>query len=357
MALATFDPNAITPANGRFFGFPYPVEAANVILLPVPWDVTTSYTEGAAAGPQAILDASCQLDWYDFAVPRAWEIGHGSLPISAEILQKNQHYRQLAKQIITALEQGADANDTELQQLLAQVNRGTAALNQWVYEQVTPLLEQGKLIGLVGGDHSVPLGFLRALAAHHTRFGILQIDAHADLRRAYEGFTDSHASIMYNALQLNAVSHLVQVGIRDVCEAEMTLAQQDLRIIQFTDPQLKANAYEGMIWSVQTEQIVAKLPQQVYISFDIDGLDPALCPHTGTPVPGGLDFNQALYLLESLVKAGKTIIGFDLCEVAPGQTGNWDGNVGARLLYRLGNLMYASHHNVTERQDTPRFSA
>ncbi len=345
MSSVTFDPNAITIPNGNFFGFPYSIEAANIVLLPVPWDVTTSYGEGASAGPQSILDASCQLDWFDFDVPHAWEIGHGSLPIDAKIFDLNQHHRQTAKKIITLLEAGTPPDDTELQQNLAQVNHASATLNQWVYQQTASLLDQGKLLGVVGGDHSVPLGFLRALAERHPSFGILQIDAHADLRQAYEGFIYSHASIMYNALQLDAVSHLVQVGIRDVCAAEMTLAEHDPRITQFDDCQLKANAYEGMTWAAQTEAILACLPDQVYISFDIDGLDPTLCPHTGTPVPGGLDFNQALYLLQRVLKAGKTIIGFDLCEVAPGAIGDWDANVGARLLYKLSNLMYASQRH------------
>ena len=111
----------------------------------------------------------------------------------------------------------------------------------------------------------------------------------------------------------------------------------------FDDWQLKDNTYSGMNWATQCEKIIATLPEAVYISFDIDGLTPEFCPHTGTPVPGGLDFNQAIYLIQTLVKAGKTIIGFDLCEVAPGESGEWDGNVGARLLYKLSNLMYLSH--------------
>jgi len=135
---------------------------------------------------------------------------------------------------------------------------------------------------------------------------------------------------------------IVQVGIRDLCEGEVERIKSDRRIIMFDDWQLKDNAYSGMNWATQCEKIIATLPELVYISFDIDGLAPEFCPNTGTPVPGGLDFNQAIYLLQKLVKAGKTIIGFDLCEVAPGDRGEWDGNVGARLLYKLANLMYLS---------------
>jgi agmatinase len=341
MVLAV-DPNQVSVPNGCFFGFAGSVEDATVVLLPVPWDVTTSYGEGAAYGPQAMLDASTQLDWYDFDVPNAWQIGHGTVPISAEILAKNQQMRSLAKQIIKHLELGGDLSASSIQTLLEQVNQASTELNDWVETQTRSLLAQGKLIGLVGGDHSAPLGFMRALANCYQSYGILQIDAHADLRAGYEGFIYSHASIMYHALQIPAVERLVQVGIRDVCQAEMAIAQGDLRVATFDDWQLKANAYQGMTWGTQVKTMIDQLPDHVYISFDIDGLDPAFCPNTGTPVPGGLGFNQAIYLVQQVVNAGKMIIGFDLCEVAPKADSEWDGNVGARLLYKLSNLMYKS---------------
>ncbi|NJM95852.1 MAG: agmatinase family protein [Phormidesmis sp. RL_2_1] len=332
------DANSVGVRNGNFFGLTCSTEAASLVFLSVPWDVTTSYGEGTAKGPEAMLAASYQLDLYDFDVPNAWEIGYGTLPISAEIKRENSRVRVLAKAVIDHLEAGGKVQDAAIQPNLIQVNQASAALNEWVYAQTTDLLAQGKLIGVVGGDHSVPLGYMQALAEKHESYGILQIDAHADLRQGFEGFTYSHASIMHNALQLQGVSRLVQVGIRDVCEAEMRRIRRDRTIVLFDDWQLKDNAYAGVSWARQCENIVATLPQKVYVSFDIDGLSPEFCAHTGTPVPGGLDFNQALYLLKSLVKAGKTIIGFDLCEVAPGASGEWDGNVGARLLYKLANF-------------------
>jgi len=335
----SFNPNEITIPNGRFFGFPYTVEEAAIVLLPVPWDVTTSYREGAANGPQAILDASVQLDWYDFDLPQAWQTKCGTIPINSDIQEQNRAIRAIAKVIIEHLEAGGNVDNDGIAKQLATVNQASATLNHWVYTQALALLEQGKLVGIVGGDHSVPFGLMQALAEQHEDYGILHIDAHADLRQAYEGFTYSHASIMHNALKLPQISRLVQVGIRDVCEAEMAMVKSDERIVMFDDWQLKANAYEGITWANQCREIISHLPDKVYISFDIDGLNPTYCPHTGTPVPGGLEFNEAIYLLRSLVKNRKTIIGFDLCEVAPGELGDeWDGNVGARVLYKLACL-------------------
>ncbi len=331
-----FDPNGITVPNGSFFGFPYSVAEANIVLLPVPWDVTTSYRPGAAQGSQAILDASVQLDWYDCDLPQAWQIKCATIPIDFDIHQQNREARAIAEEVIDYLESGGKVEDRAISQQLGAVNQASIDLNSWVYDQASKLLSQEKLVGVVGGDHSVPLGLMTALAEKHSEYGILQIDAHADLRQAYEGFSHSHASIMDNALKIPQINRLVQVGVRDVCEAEMTRVKSDPQIVMFADWQLKANSYEGITWAAQCQKIIAHLPDKVYISFDIDGLNPAYCPNTGTPVPGGLDFDQAIYLMRSLVKAKKTIIGFDLCEVAPGKNGDeWDGNVGARILYKL----------------------
>lgn len=225
--------------------------------------------------------------------------------------------------------------------LQKEINEASNTLNTEVYEQTKQLLAQNKLVGLVGGDHSTPYGHIKAIAEQYQSIGILQIDAHADLRKAYEGFEHSHASIMYNVLQLPGISKLVQVGIRDICEDEIELAQQDDRVIMFDDFKLKQNEFNGVNWHQQCEDIVSKLPEKVYISFDIDGLSPDLCPNTGTPVAGGLSFHQAVYLIKTVAKSGKTIVGFDLNEVSPGKD-EWDANVGARMLYKLCNLMHLS---------------
>jgi len=345
MNYQTFNPNQISIKNNCFFGLPTTKEDAKIVFLSVPWDATVSYGEGTADGPQGILDASYQLDWYDFDLPQAWEIGYATIPISAEIRAKSEETRAVAKKVIDYLELGNNLQDKAIAQDLEIVNQASTNLNDWVYDQCQTLLSQGKLIGLVGGDHSVPYGYIKALTEHYQEFSILHIDAHADLRDAYEGFTYSHASIMYNVLQLPNISKLVQVGIRDLCQEEMNLIESDHRLVLFDDWQLKNNIYEGMTWQKQCQAIISNLSENVYISLDVDGLNQVFCPHTGTPVPGGLDFNQAIYLVQTLVKSGKKIIGFDLCEVSPGESDQWDGNIGARLLYKLANLMYLSQVN------------
>jgi agmatinase len=174
---------------------------------------------------------------------------------------------------------------------------------------------------------------------------VLHLDAHADLRDAYEGFADSHASIFHNvAERLPGVARIVQVGVRDVSEDEWEYAAgSGGRVVIHHDALLAQARLDGETWGAQVQRIVADLPADVYLSFDIDGLDPALCPHTGTPVPGGLSFHQACALISGVVRSGRRIVGFDLVEVAPGPDGDeWDGNVGARLLYKMIGWMLQS---------------
>ncbi|MDR0619735.1 MAG: agmatinase family protein [Bacteroidales bacterium] len=327
---AIFDPNEALVPNGNYFGFPFTPEEARLILISVPWDVTTSYKSGTAKGPAAIMDASLQLDFYCEDIPDAWNLGTGTLPLndSAGVLRSSVELRQLRNS-------GEDSAPET-------IDNACRYLNDWVYETSSQWIRKGKKVGIVGGEHSVPLGYLKALSECYGSFGILHLDAHADLRAGYEGLQFSHASIMYNALQLLQISKLVQVGIRDVSPWEMEYAESESgRVIQFSDRMLKNAVFEGETWAAQCLKITDELPEKVYISFDIDVLDPSLCPHTGTPVAGGLSFAQTRYLLEALRRSGKQVIGFDLCEVAPNpydKDDEWDGNVGARVLYMLANI-------------------
>lgn len=330
----SFDPNA--PATtGNVFGLPFSPENADVVLFPVPWEVTVSYHTGTAQGPRAILEASSQVDLAVKDIPDAWKLGIAMMPVPAELENESVKLRELASKYITALEEGEEVSADD--PVVNRINQASENLNIYVKTTIAGLLDQQKIVGLVGGDHSTPLGYIRALAERYEKFGILQIDAHADLRKAYEGFTYSHASIMYNALKLPAVGKLVQVGIRDYCDEELDVMRRASgRVATFFDQDIKDQLYEGATWSAICTKIIDQLPPLVYISFDIDGLNPKLCPNTGTPVAGGLDYEQVLFLIRKVVKSGRRIIGFDLNEVAPGDD-DWDANVAARLLYQMCN--------------------
>ena len=341
--ISSFDPNGIGDLSGNIYGLPFNADDARLVILPVPWEVTVSYQAGTAGAPEAILAASYQVDLYDPFVKDAWKLGISMKDMNQGILERNQVLRPKAEKYIIQMEQGIDPMDnTTMQDALDEINLACLELNQWVKNESLKLFKKNKIVALLGGDHSTPLGLIQALAERFPSYGILHIDAHADLRKAYEGFEYSHASIMYNAIKLPQISHLVQVGIRDYCEAEVNLINNEPRITTFFDREIKHSQFEGKNWSAICDTIIETLPENVYLSFDIDGLDPKLCPNTGTPVPGGLELEQSIFLVEKLVKSGRIIIGFDLNEVAPGSD-EWDANVGARLLYRLANMCLVSN--------------
>lgn len=336
-----FDPNAPGVNNGCYFGLPFTPLESRLVLLSVPWDVTTSYSEGTAQGPDAILDASLQVDLYDWHNPQGWKQGIGTVAMDDMLEFRSQRLREDARRVIKHWESGGVSESESVQRKIERVNEGSQRLNEEVYTEACKWLDAGKKVAVVGGDHSVPLGLIRAVAERNPGLGVLHIDAHADLREAYEGFTYSHASIMYNVLhEVTGVASLVQVGIRDFCDQEARLAEEDSRVSLFTDYALSAEKFAGVAWQSLCDRIIADLPAKVYVSFDIDGLTPDHCPHTGTPVPGGLTFAEAVYLLARLTESGREVIGFDLCEVAPDPSGieEWDANVGARVLYKLCNF-------------------
>jgi agmatinase len=332
--MAPFDPDAPAQPGSGIYGLPHTPDEAAVVVIPVPWDATTSYRAGAARGPAAILAASRQVDLFDAETGHPYRHGIAMLDEIGEIVEWNTAARALAEPVI---EVGGEVTG-DLASDLDEVNALGARLNERVREEATRWLVRGKLVALVGGDHAAPYGNIEAVAERHPGVGILHLDAHADLRRAYEGFTWSHASIMYNvATRIPGVSRIVQFGIRDLGSAEAEMSRgSNGRIVTFFEPELAARRFEGETWGAQAARIVAELPRDVYLSWDIDGLDPAYCPHTGTPVPGGLSFAQAAYILRKVVDSGRRIVGLDLNEVAPGPAGDeWDANVGARLLYKM----------------------
>jgi agmatinase len=343
--IATFDPNAPGDvAAGGLFGLPFTPDEAQVVVVPVPWEVTVSYRAGTAQGPAAIRDASLQVDLYDPDLPDAWKLGLAMEDEDETIARVSRDLRPQAADYIAWLENGQPATEATLHSgAPARINAEGTKLLEWLKQKTGALLDAGKAVAVLGGDHSTPLGFLHALAERHADgFGILQFDAHCDLRPSYEGFQYSHASIMYNALQLPQVKKLVQVGIRDMCQQEADLIEHSVgRVAIFGQRFLSEEKFVKKSWKKVCGKIIAQLPQKVYISFDIDGLDPKLCPGTGTPVPGGLEYEEATYLLRQVVRSGRTIIGLDLNEVAPGDT-DWNGIVGARLLYQLCNWMAVS---------------
>jgi agmatinase len=333
--MTAFDPNAASAEESGVFGLPHTPEEARVVLVPVPFEATVSYGGGASEGPAAILRASRQVDLYDVEVGKPYEAGIAMLDDPVDVRAWDLSARTAAAHVLA---RGGTHGDPALVASAASVDAYMERMNGWVRSTVDLLLSRGKIVGTIGGDHSVSFGAIDAHARRHPGLGVLHVDAHADLREAYEGFAWSHASILNNVMaRIPAVSRLVQVGIRDLCEEEADLiARSNGRIRTFFDAELAEARFAGETWGAQVQRMIEPLPKNVYVTFDIDGLEPALCPHTGTKVPGGLSFQMATSLIAAVARSGRRIVGFDLTEVVPAKDGSeWDENVGARILYKL----------------------
>jgi agmatinase len=343
--LSNYDPNSVSNPDNNIFGLPTNEDNARLVILPIPWEVTVSYNAGTARAPEAMLKASFQIDLYDPEMPEAWKQGFYMRPVDKKVLMKSDYLRKEAELYIDYISRGEEvAANQFMSKTLREVNEGGVFLNNWVYEQTKVLLQKDKLVGILGGDHSAPLGYMKAIGEKHGNFGILQIDAHCDLRDTYEGFNYSHAGIMFNALkEIPQLERLVQVGVRDYSQSEWEyITNSGYKVITYFDKDIKTRQFDGETWKSLAEDIVSKLPQNVFISFDIDGLDRKLCPHTGTPVPGGFEMEETFYIFRKVMESGRKIIGFDLSEVGISDN-DWNSNVGARVLFKLCNLLMTSN--------------
>lgn len=345
--IENFNPNDIALSDNNIFGLPTTADNAELIIIPMPWEVTVSYRNGTARAPEEVLEASKQIDLYDAAAHDMWKYGYFMEEVDNELSRKNDYLRHCAELVISNLATGGITSENQqLSKKLAEINKSSETMVQDLCDKASEYLNQGKLVALLGGDHSTPLGLMKAVAKKHDDFGVLQIDAHFDFRKEYEDFTYSHASIMYNLLeQVPQVKKLVQLGIRDYCDEEVAyMKSQGERVKTFFDQDVKERLYEGETWKSICDEIVLTLPQNVYISFDIDGLDPKLCANTGTPVNGGYEVEEVMYLFRKIVDSGRKIIGFDLVEVACGELAQdmLDANVGAHILYKMCNLFMKS---------------
>jgi agmatinase len=334
----------LPPVEGDgFIGGRLDPEEASLVLVPVPWEATVSYGEGTALAPDAMRLSSHQLDVETFHYIKPYTAGIAMLETDKKLLKLSNKARKKALKVIDALENGKKSKKA-----LNFVNEASDTLNNAVYEKSIEQLNNGKFVGVVGGDHSSPLGLLKALNdTQNERFGILHVDAHHDLRKAYEGFTYSHASIFYNAMnECDKISNLVQFGIRDYSNEEaQTLIDYGYKGACLYDTDMQ----QQLAWGVSLENVfspyIEKLPRNVYLSIDIDGLEPLNCPNTGTPVPGGLRYGELEHLIFMVVRSGRNIIGFDLCEVGDSENG-WDANVGSRILYQLCGALLASQGKI-----------
>jgi len=329
----SFDPSAAAAADSGLFGLTFDETESLVVAIPVPFDATTSYGGGTSRGPEAILTASRQVDLEDAQFGDFWRAGIMMRPAEARIAEANAEASDLADAA-----RGGDRSALE------RVNGLSGEVHELVRAAAGDALRAGRIPAVVGGEHSVSFGAIAAAADAAGPIGVLHIDAHDDLRSAYEGFRWSHASVMRNVMErVPGAERVVSVGVRDFCDEEKRERERlGARWVSYDDLALTRRLAGGEAFGAVTKEIASALPERVYITLDIDGLEPALCPGTGTPVPGGLSWRQFVALVDAVAESGKTIVGFDVVEVSPREGDEWDANVGARALFKLCGLAIRS---------------
>jgi agmatinase len=275
---------------GRYGGLPDPYgqEAlAEIVLLPVPFDQTSTYQKGSDKGPDAIIEASRNMELYDSET-------------DSEVYLRG---------IYTAPPIQAKTSEQML---------------ELTYRHTKNFLKHKKYVVAIGGEHSISYGAIRAYAEHYQQLTLLQFDAHADLQEAYEHNPWSHASVIARVKELPTIKRVVSVGIRSMSKEELPrLNRADTFFAQEID--------ENPLW---IDQVLEKLAGPVYITFDLDVFDSALMPSTGTPEPGGLNWNQALKILKRVARE-KSLVGFDVVELLPRPCNPAPDYLAAKLIYKL----------------------
>jgi agmatinase len=269
-------------------------EDAKVAVVPIPYDSTVSYKVGSRYGPAAILDASRQVETFDEEIGRdTSDVGIYTLP--------------------------------ELEPDM----RGPGAMLERVYQAVKPVVDAGKLLVALGGEHSLSLSTIRPCAEKYENLSVLQIDAHLDLRNTYEQTPFSHASVMRRVRDYCPV---VPVGIRNVSEEEHEYVKEEgIRVFYARDIVGRSNNWE--------HQVLDQLTENVFVTIDVDGLDPSVIPATGTPEPGGLGWYETLRMLR-MVCHHKNVVGFDIMELSPMPPYHSSEFACARLAYKMLGYLF-----------------
>lgn len=322
--------------TGCYFRETKTADEAPLVLVSAPWAVTSAGGQGSSYAPDAIIDASNRVGLYDALTEVSIEGEVATAPINYDLQELSQHLGNDAAKIVTHVEDGGSLTSDYFTDKIRRVNNGFMEMHSAIDEQVSRHIAQGKIVGTIGGDHSVAFGAIRAAARHHQNLGILFVDAHCDLQPKGSIFDYSHLSVARNITEeIPQIKQLVEVGVRDITSDDLEYIGTSERIKLFCYDKMAAERFAGRSWSDVCDEVVAELPSEVYISFDIDALSPECCPHTKRPVAGGLNFDMAACLINRVTESGRRIVGFDLTEIVPVVESNVDANVGARLLTKL----------------------
>lgn len=275
------------------------LETAKIVLIPVPYDGTSTWGKGADKGPEAFLEASENMELYDIETQS--EVYKNGIYLADAVTENSSPEKMVAA----------------------------------VHKVTKEYIKRNKFVTLFGGEHSISIGSIRAFNECFDNLTVLHIDAHADLRKEYEGSSCNHACAVYEASQN---TNLIQVGIRSMDVSETTVMDREKT---FFAHEMAGDDY----WS---DKVIDMLGENVFITFDLDALDPSIMPSTGTPEPGGLFWYETLDFL-SRVFAERNVVGFDIVELCPNENERSSDFLAAKLYYKM--LAYKFADNQPEEEE------
>ena len=332
--------------GGYYFRDAMEAQDAEIVLVSAPWAVTSAAGQGPAYTPDAIIDASTSVSLYDALSEVSIEGKVATAEVDYDLQESSLQLGGDAAKIVSHIEDGGTLSGDYFIRKVNRINIGFRDMHRSVGKRVFRFADKGKIVGVVGGDHSVTLGAVRSISSVYPDMGVLFIDGHCDLRQSGKIFAYSHLSIARNIIdEVPQVSKMVQVGARDMSREEVEFAHSHPKIELFGHEAMARSLYSGESWSSICDKVVAELPNDVYISFDIDALSPECCPNTKRPVAGGMSFDQAALLINRVAELGRRIIGFDLTEIVPVSEGSIDATIGARMLVKLCASALKSKNN------------
>ena len=321
--------------GGYYFGDKTSPKDADVVIVSAPWSVTSDFGRGATYTPDAVIDASAESGLYDANSGISAEGRVATVEIDYNIQELSEHLGREAERVAHHTSADDSVVGEYVARKVAHVNEGFAEMQTTVYKQVKCWASKGKRIAVIGGDHSVAFGAVKALSEQDEEVGGLFIDAHADFSRDGEIFNYSHRSVARNIVEEIPAVGLVEVGVRDIKEIEAKELNSNDKVKLFLAEKIAARRFGGESWGDICREIVGLLPQKVYVSLDIDALKIEFCNNTNAPVPGGMTFDEVVYLVNSVVESGREIVGFDISEVVSSIDNKMDAIVGARLLAKM----------------------
>ncbi|MBQ5701442.1 MAG: arginase family protein [Alistipes sp.] len=332
--------------GGFYFRDAMAVQDAEIVLVSAPWAVTSAAGQGAAYTPDAIIDASTSVSLYDAVSGISIEGKVATAEVDYDLQESSLQLGGDAAKVVSHIEDGGTISGDYFLRKIGKINIGFRDMHRSVGKRVFRFADKGKIVGVVGGDHSVSLGAVRSISSVYPDMGVLFIDGHCDLRQSGKIFAYSHLSIARNIIdEVPQIAKLVQVGARDMSLEEAEFAASHPKIALYGQEKMARDIYNGENWHSICEKIVSELPEKVYISLDIDALTPEHCPNTKRPVAGGMTFDQVVYLINCVAESGRNIIGFDLTEIVPENENNIDAAIGARMLVKLCAAALKSKNN------------